>query len=437
VYEAASLGARAAGFGPDRADRRLRAPPRAASRAVPFEQIRQSAVKRLWRQKSEFTGRPRVAAPPWEDGHVATAIVSDLHLGARAGNDLLSCPPIRERLFAALGEVDRVVLLGDVVELRDGPLAPALEAARPFFDELRKAVGDTEVVVVPGNHDHQLAAGALDARRAAEPGEPLPLDWSTREPPAPLAELGPDLVLAYPGVRVRDDVYVTHGHYLDWPNTVPSFESLAASATARLAGLSGRDGLTPDDYESAVAPIYALIYQLAQTSSAVRATGVGRASMGIWRTLNGGGGLRARLLGGVAIPVAVALLNRIGLGPLEAEISGPELRRASLRAIGGVVASLEIEAEHVVFGHTHRAGPLPADNPDEWSAPTGAGLWNSGSWVYEPDFLAASAADSPHWPGGLVLVPDDGPPELLRLLDDLGHRELCALLDAGIKHPTA
>ena len=33
------------------------------------------------------------------------------------------------------------VLLGDVVELRDLPLGPALEAARPFFEELGEAVG--------------------------------------------------------------------------------------------------------------------------------------------------------------------------------------------------------------------------------------------------------------------------------------------------------
>src|SRR3954464_11544272 len=51
-----------------------------ASRAstVFFEQIGQSAVKRLWRQKSEFTlpaDRPANMPP------VLTAILSDLHLG--------------------------------------------------------------------------------------------------------------------------------------------------------------------------------------------------------------------------------------------------------------------------------------------------------------------------------------------------------------------
>jgi Calcineurin-like phosphoesterase superfamily domain len=369
---------------------------------------------------------------------VATAVVSDLHLGARAGNDLLRSPAARERLLAELEGVDRVVLVGDLVELREGPLGHALEAARPFFAELDQATGGAELVIVPGNHDHQLAAGALDARRSDRPGDPLPVDWSTRDLSTPLAHLaaaapGADVSLAYPGVRIREDVYATHGHYLDWHNTVPSFESLAASATSRVTGLRRRTQLTPDDYESALAPIYSLLYQLAQTpSTALRTLAAGSASTGVWKTLNGGGsrGLRARLLGDLAIPAAVAVLNRAGLGPLEAEISGPQLRRAALRAMGEVIESLGIDAGHVIFGHTHRAGPLPGDDPAEWTAPGGARLLNSGSWIYEPAFLGESAGDSPHWPGGLVIVPEAGAPELRCLLDDAGHEELRGLAAA-------
>ena len=39
--------------------------------------------------------------------------------------------------------------------------------------------------------------------------------------------------VAYPGLRLRPDVYATHGHYLDLPLTVPRIESVVASAMAQ------------------------------------------------------------------------------------------------------------------------------------------------------------------------------------------------------------
>jgi hypothetical protein len=82
------------------------------------------------------------------------------------------------------------------------------------------------------------------------------------------------------------------------------------------------------------------------------------------------------------------------------------------------VRRLGIEAEHVIFGHSHRAGPLPADDVTEWRTPSGAWLHNSGSWVHEPVFTQAAGTDSPYWPGGAILVEDTGAPQLLRLLAD-------------------
>jgi hypothetical protein len=77
-----------------------------------------------------------------------------------------------------------------------------------------------------------------------------------------------------------------------------------------------------------------------------------------------------------------------------------------------VVERLGIDAAHVIFGHTHRSGPHPGDA--SWGP-----LMNTGSWIHEPAFLGASPKDSPYWPGHMALVPDDGPPELLTLLDEL------------------
>ena len=64
------------------------------------------------------------------------------------------------------GDADRLVLLGDVIELRERPLAESLEVARPVFEELGRALAGRPVVLVPGNHDHAFAEPWL-ARPAA------------------------------------------------------------------------------------------------------------------------------------------------------------------------------------------------------------------------------------------------------------------------------
>jgi hypothetical protein len=205
---------------------------------------------------------------------------------------------------------------------------------------------------------------------------------------------------------VRDDVYATHGHYLDVHNTVPSFERLAIGAVGRIGARKLPARPRPDDYEAAVAPVYALAAALAQAGAARR-----NHSTRVWQALTRPG-LRGRLAGAVALPAAVAALNAAGLGPLRPDLSGEELRDSALRAMGAVVEKLDIRAEHVVFGHTHRSGPHPGDSG--WGP-----LVNSGSWVLEPAFLGDRPRESPYFPGHCVVVPDSGPPELRRLLDEL------------------
>jgi hypothetical protein len=149
-----------------------------------------------------------------------------------------------------------------------------------------------------------------------------------------------------------------------------------------------------------------------------------------WRALGGHGGgsspahkLRRLALAG-AFPLAVAALNRAGLGPLRTDISTAELRRAGLRAMGEVADRLGLGDAHVVFGHTHRAGPFPGDPESEWRGRAGARLVNSGCWTYNSVFLTPTPGESPYWPGTCVLVEDSGPPVLKRLLLDRSHAEL-------------
>lgn len=357
---------------------------------------------------------------------MTTAVISDLHLGARTERDLLRRPAARTALTDALADVDRLVLLGDVLELRESPLAPALEASMPFFAELGEAMSGREVVLIAGNHDYQLAGPLLDARSLEGSAGRLDLE-RTMEPPstgptARIAEALGDarLTLAYPGVWIRPDVYATHGHYLDAHNTVPTLERLAIGVTERLIGGLPADGRTPDDYEAALGPVYSVTYALAQAPRPAAFVGTGP-SVKIWELLTGSNG-RRRLatlaLGGLALPAGVAALNRAGLGPLSANLSGEELRRAGLRGIATVVDRLRIDAEHVLFGHTHRSGPWPGD-VEGWALPGGTRLMNTGSWRHDPAFLGEPPDAGPYWPGVCALVGDSGPPELRRLLDTI------------------
>ena len=72
---------------------------------------------------------------------MVTAVISDLHLGTRTKADLLARPEVRGRLMSELASADQVVLLGDSIELRDGPASEVLATAAPFFEELGEAVG--------------------------------------------------------------------------------------------------------------------------------------------------------------------------------------------------------------------------------------------------------------------------------------------------------
>ena len=360
---------------------------------------------------------------------MSTLVVSDLHLGSRTRVDVLQRDEPREALSAAIAErrPERLVLLGDTLELRHGPVPDTFDAARGVLAAIGGALDpDAEVLVLAGNHDHAIVAPWLEGRALA--GEP-PLgleqtaDAETTAIGAALARcLGASRVrLAYPGVWLRPDVYATHGHYLDRHVTVPTFERLLSGAMVRAVGPLPPTGAGPEDYEAALAPIYAWLHVVARYSR----TGFGAERQGAtaraWRTLNGtGGSVRGRAMRS-AFPLAIRVLQRSGLGALSADVSPVELRRAGLRAMGEACRRLGIDARWVLFGHTHRAGPLPGDDPAEWGP-----LVNTGCWVREEVFVGDSGPESPYWPGTIVQVPAEGPPVVRNLLG--GHRAVPALV---------
>ncbi len=408
-----------------------------------------------------------------------TLLISDLHLGSLSGADLLRDAELRAPLLERAANADRVVLLGDVLELRHGPPREALAAAREFFQELGRALAGRELVVLAGNHDYALLEPWLSRR--AEQEHPAALDVQQLIAPADASPMlqrisewaSPARVLAaYPGLWVREDVYATHGHYLDCHLTVPTLERISVGAMGRVLGRPASGFSSVEDYEAVTAPLYAwrdAVARDARTGSALNGTSTLRA----WRALGGAGdtpatsvasrdrraAARASIAGRLrtrafvaAFPLAVAALNRAGIGPLRAEISGTELRRAGLRAMGEVAARLGLGEAYVVFGHTHRAGPLARDDEREWrgvyasaardgaSAPaatvatagSGARLVNAGCWTYDSVFLTATPGESPYWPGTCVLVEDSGAPVLERLLADRTHEQLFPTRAVGV-----
>src|SRR4051795_8075150 len=343
-----------------------------------------------------------------------TIVVSDLHLGKAGRHDLARRADLRAPLMEAVAGADRLVILGDGLELREAPHRDAAEIAAPFFREAGEALGaGKELLLLAGNHDHGLAAGWIDGRLQTEDAGFLGLEERySPQASGPLAERLAEaakparLGLAYPGVWLRDDVYAIHGHYSDLHATVPTFERIAAGLMARFVVRLPARGATPDDYEAALSPLYAWMHALTQRSGHATVSAGASASARTFTTLTATDRHRRPLRTialGTGYAGAVAALNALGLGPLERNLSPSALRRGYLYGIKEVVERLGVrEARHVLWGHSHRSGPWPGDDDAEWTAPGGARIVNAGSWVYQPHFLTETPGESPYWPGTAI-----------------------------------
>ena len=370
-----------------------------------------------------------------------TAIVSDLHLGAGTGEDIARDPAIRDVLLGEIAAADRLVLLGDVLELRDFPLPRVLESTRPFFSALGEAMAGRRIVLVPGNHDRWLAEPLLE--EVALEGGKLGLEHRalpTRKPLAQLAEwLGDaELSVAYPGVWLRDDVYATHGHFMDCHMTLPRLECLAAAAVMRRAGRPP-DPATPGDYERVLRPLYGLAYGLAEGNLGNRAS---RPSERAWHAFSGhrANGNRVAATArkaaiGAGVPAGVWLLNRLLRADFNPDISAAAITRDGIAAATELARRLRLDTAHVITGHTHRAGPEEGDSA--WPIPGGGQLHNTGSWVYADAFHHPGSPPGPYWPGTVTWLEDEGPPQRKRLLLDLPREELRAAVTRTAAAATA
>jgi len=340
---------------------------------------------------------------------VRTLVVSDLHLGSVTGRDVVRRPAALAALCAAVAGVDRLVLLGDTVELAEGRPRRALAVAREPLGEVAAALGrGRDVVIVPGNHDHALVRPYLRGLRAR--GKPLGL--ATRIPvrSSPvLAELAgilrPGRVrVQYPGAWLAPGIYAHHGHYAD-RHLLPRARGVLARGP--LVPVPDTDA-KPEDYERAGGPsVGAMGAALSVELPDPLAELLDQAT----------GALQHATLS--ALPYAGRLLRTEALAPLGAGALGWQFRRAGLPAMATVAAGLGLRARHLIFGHLHRGGPRAGDVPEEWTALDGRlALHNTGSWVYEPLLLSGVRPPHPYWPGGAVLLDGDGsPPRWVSLLD--------------------
>ena len=331
---------------------------------------------------------------------MSTLVISDLHLGNHRRADILRLPAVRERLFAALEGVERLVLLGDTMELVNRHPERSLVIAEPILRELATRLGPgPQIVIVPGNHDGPLVhRWAHSHRHELAADQVVPADAS----PA-LAHLvswlGPDRTeVRYPGVWLTDRVWATHGHYLD-RHLVPT----SALGVIR----PGRAGLREPGAGG---------YELA---SARRRAGHRRN-----RSRNHPSVIARRTAlqaFGFTVFTAPRLLLRNGMAPLTARLIDTQMRHASIPAMARVTAQLGIDADTVIFGHVHRRGPIDGE---PWPRRAGTTFFNTGSWLYEPLLIDRARAPHPYWPGGAVMVDERGISRSVGVLDGLSADEL-------------
>lgn len=335
-----------------------------------------------------------------------TLVISDLHLGSRLGRDVLRHPEALAVLLEALNEFDRLVLLGDTVELAEGRPREALATAEPVLRAIGARMGpERTIVLVPGNHDRALtrtwarAQGAALTPDALVPNNANPLltqvtGWLA---PAPVQT-------RTPGVWLNARVWATHGHYLDrhlapegaWGLRRAHLRAPAADPEPEVVGAAA--------YERARRPRTRAESSVASRLPRPLATLVEDA---------------AELLRAATMP-SPRKLQPHRIAPLTRVLLGRQMQRASIPALVHATARVGVDCDWVVFGHVHRSGPHEGDDPATWAGPDGRPrVANTGSWVYEPLLLHRGGPPHPYWPGGAVIVEDEGDPQAVGLLDGL------------------
>ena len=231
----------------------------------------------------------------WLSAAMRTLILSDLHLGSLSGSDLLRSQRIcaarcwrssRESIVSCCWATSSSCAMARYVKrwMQRGP-SSRISA---------QALGEGELVLTAGNHDHALVEPWLAARGSEIEPPPLGVGAAARARRGLLAAGahrrlgGPARVrVAYPGLWVRPDVYATHGHYLDCHLTVPTLERLSVAVMSRRARTHGRQLRLCRGLRVVGSPVFAWRDAVARDTHTGAALN-GMATVSAWRALGGG-----------------------------------------------------------------------------------------------------------------------------------------------------
>jgi UDP-2,3-diacylglucosamine pyrophosphatase LpxH len=216
---------------------------------------------------SRIPGARAWLKPPAESATAdRVVIISDMHLGDP--HDSLADPGRIDALAGAvndLGQVDDLVILGDLFDFWQAPFEVALERARPLMHALHMLPGVRRLVYLPGNHDHHVfrmyyEGQVMDRLREGdltmpELSMPMTRDYPVMKALAPRDATVP-LYTTYPIYQVSVQgkaAFLTHGHLLGM------FErSLWKPKHSRVSSylLNKNSSLDLGDMERFIAPYY-------------------------------------------------------------------------------------------------------------------------------------------------------------------------------------
>jgi hypothetical protein len=400
---------------------------------------------------------------------VRALVISDTHFGAWTGEDILR-EPDNLALLAPHLDVDEVILLGDLFDLLFASSRDAFTAAEGLLDLLRERLQGKRFVFLAGNHDHyfierrqeellelELAGGRVADELRSHGGEDA-FRWFLER-----RLEGVEVDMRYP-TYMFGGVLCTHGHYLDFyaqRDGAVSGRLLARLIWSIAVGQSDQEP-TSDDLEATTEILTGPLFTIAQLPNGTRAQ---RQTFADFQALERAFRLctapvreleraaarlaqrfaPSRALGG-PIHRRLANVQRAQAAAYETAMASEMERRQRTGAPGGgelarralgqvvrpqdpyhpAVAAFEQvvmrlgwarDTDKIVFAHTHQ--PL-----EDVRGPSGAvRYWNTGSWIYEPDFATHAAYVrylENAWPGTAVLIDTDEPlPRLLRLREHL------------------